>query len=120
VPGPATDAKPVRLAGRSHYEELLEAGVRIFEYQPGMMHAKSVVVDGRWTIVGSANMDRRSVKLNEENIIGISDPGFASDVERGLQGDFARAEEIKLDAFRQRGAGTRVAERLSRLLIEQY
>ena len=120
VPGPATDAKPVRLAGRSHYEELLEAGVRIFEFQPAMMHAKTVVVDGCWTLVGSANMDKRSVKLNEENIVGVNDPRFAGDVERGLEEDFARAEEIHLSAFRQRGPATRVAERLSRLLIEQY
>lgn len=120
VPGPATDAKPVRLAGRSHYEELLEAGVRIFEFQPGMMHAKTVVVDDCWTLVGSANMDKRSVKLNEENIVGISDPRFAADVERGLEADIARSKEINLEEFRRRGAGTRVAERLSRLLIEQY
>jgi cardiolipin synthase len=120
VPGPKTDAKPVRLAGRSHYEELLEAGVRIFEYQPGMMHAKSVVADGLWTLVGSANMDKRSVKLNEENIIGISDPAFAAGVETGLLADFEVSEEIELAAFRRRGPGTRLLERMSRLLIEQY
>ncbi len=120
VPGPATDAKPVRLAGRSHYEELLEAGVRIFEFQPAMMHAKTVVVDGRWTLVGSANMDKRSVKLNEENIVGISDPRLAADVERGMQADFERADEIVLAEFRRRGPGTRFLERASRLLIEQY
>jgi cardiolipin synthase A/B len=120
VPGPATDAKPVRMAGRSHYEELMEAGVRIFEFQPGMMHAKTVVVDSLWTLVGSANMDKRSVKLNEENIVGISDPRFAAEVERGLEADFGRSAEIKLKEFRRRGAGARVVERLSRLLIEQY
>jgi cardiolipin synthase len=120
VPGPVTDAKPVRLAGRSHYEELLEAGVRIFEYQPSMMHAKVVVADGRWTLVGSANMDKRSVKLNEENILGIADPAFAAEVERGLLADFERSREIKPEEFRRRGPGTRLLERVSRLLIEQY
>jgi cardiolipin synthase len=120
VPGPATDAKPVRLAGRSHYEELLEAGVRIFEFEPAMMHAKTVVVDGRWTVVGSANMDNRSVELNEENILGVSDPRLAAQVEHGLRGDFARAREIKLEEFRRRGRAARVLERLARLLIEQY
>jgi cardiolipin synthase len=120
VPGPATDAKPVRLAGRSHYEELLEAGVRIFEFEPAMMHAKTVVVDGRWTVVGSANMDNRSVELNEENILGVSDPRLAAQVEGGLRGDFARAREIRLEEFRRRGRAARVLERLSRLLIEQY
>ncbi len=120
VPGSATDAKPVRLAGRSHYEELMEAGVRIYEFQPGMMHAKTVVVDSCWTLVGSANMDKRSVKLNEENIVGVSDPRFAAEVERGLEADFARSQEIRLEEFRRRGPGTRVLERVSRLLIEQY
>jgi cardiolipin synthase len=120
VPGAATDAKPVRQAGRSHYEELMEAGVRIFEYQPGMMHAKSVVIDGIWTLVGSANMDRRSVKLNEENIIGISDPQFAAEVEIGILADLEHAEEIRLKTFRERGVGARLLERISRLLVEQY
>jgi cardiolipin synthase len=120
VPGPKTDAKPVRLAGRSHYEELLEAGVRIFEYQPGMMHAKTVVVDEIWTLVGSANMDKRSVTLNEENLIGISDPRFAAEVQRGLETDFHRSAEINLEEFRRRGLGSRLLERMSRLLIEQY
>jgi cardiolipin synthase len=85
-----------------------------------MMHAKTVVVDSCWTLVGSANMDKRSVKLNEENIIGINDPRFAREVEAGLETDFTRSEEIALETFRQRGPATRIAERLSRLLIEQY
>ncbi|HEU5171190.1 MAG TPA: phospholipase D-like domain-containing protein [Gemmatimonadales bacterium] len=120
VPGPRTDAKPVRLAGRSHYEELLGAGVRIFEFEPAMMHAKAVVADGRWTLVGSANMDRRSVKLNEENVLGVSDPEFAAQVERGLLADFERSKEITLEEMRRRGIGVRVLERMSRLLVEQY
>ncbi len=120
VPGPATDAKPVRMAGRSHYEELLEAGVRIFEYQGSMMHAKTVVVDGLWTVVGSANMDNRSVELNEENILGISDPTLAAEVERGLEADFGRAKEMTLEEVRRRGLGARLLERVARLLIEQY
>ena len=120
VPGAATDAKPVRQAGRSHYEELMEAGVRIFEYQPGMMHAKCVVVDGIWTLVGSANMDRRSVKLNEENIVGISDPQFAAEVETGMLADLEHSKEIKLKTFRERGVAARLLERVSRLLVEQY
>jgi cardiolipin synthase len=98
----------------------MEAGVRIYEFQPGMMHAKTVVVDSCWTLVGSANMDKRSVKLNEENIVGVSDPRFAAEVERGLEADFARSQEIRLEEFRRRGPGTRVLERVSRLLIEQY
>jgi cardiolipin synthase len=120
VPGSKTDAKPVRLAGRSHYEELLAAGVRVFEFEPAMMHAKTVVVDGVWSIVGSANMDNRSVRLNEENVVGLADAGFASEIERGLEQDFRRAKEISLDEVRRRGIGQRFLERVSRLLVEQY
>ncbi|HEU4589092.1 MAG TPA: phospholipase D-like domain-containing protein [Gemmatimonadales bacterium] len=120
VPGPHTDAKPVRLAGRSHYEALLEAGARIFEFQPSMMHGKTVVVDGEWCVVGSANMDKRSTRLNEENVFGISDAGFAEQVERGLLADFQRSKEIKLEDMRSRGPGQRLLEWASRLLVEQY
>jgi cardiolipin synthase len=120
VPGNKTDAKPVRLAGRSHYEQLLEAGVRIFEFQPSMMHGKTVVVDGQWSVIGSANMDKRSTRLNEENVFGVSDEGFATQLERGLEADFKRSKEIKLEEMQSRGPGVRLLERLSRLLVEQY
>ena len=64
------------------YEELLSAGVRIFEFQASMMHAKTAVVDDGWAIVGSANMDIRSKELNEENVLGIRDAAFAAELER--------------------------------------
>jgi cardiolipin synthase len=120
VPGPRTDAKPVRLAGHSHYEELLAAGVRIYEFQPSMMHAKTVVVDDEWTLVGSANMDKRSVKLNEENLLGVRDADFAAAVAVGLLADFQRSAEMQLEKVRARGLGVRLLERCSRLLVEQY
>ena len=80
--------------GRSYYEELLAAGVRIFEFLPSMMHAKTVVVDDAWSVVGSANMDERSMELNEENIVGIADGPFAQAVAEGLEQDFARSREV--------------------------
>lgn len=120
VPGACTDAKPVRLAGRYYYEGLLEAGVRIFEFEPAMMHDKLVVVDGRWAIVGSANMDERSMEINEENVVGISDPQLASSIETALAADFERCEEIRLDRWRRRSRFQRMLERLALVLIEQY
>jgi cardiolipin synthase len=60
LPGEHTDAKPIRWASHRYYDQLLAAGVRIYEYQPTFMHAKLLVVDGQWAIVGSANMDLRS------------------------------------------------------------
>jgi cardiolipin synthase len=120
VPGNHTDAVPVQAAGQSYYEELLEAGVRVFEYQPAMMHAKTVVIDGSWSIVGSANMDERSMELNEENVLGISDQAFAESIERGLLEDYGRSREILLEEWRKRSLLKRGFEWLAKTLIEQY
>ncbi len=120
VPGNHTDAVPVQAAGRSYYEELLAAGVRIYEYQPAMMHAKTVVIDGVWSIVGSANMDERSMELNEENALGIADPGLARSIEDGLKADYNRSREIKLEEWKKRSILRRGLERLAKVLIEQY
>jgi cardiolipin synthase A/B len=120
VPGNHTDAVPVQLAGRSYYEELLAAGVRIYEYLPSMMHAKTVVVDDAWSVIGSANMDERSMELNEENIVGIADGPFARAIADGLERDFARSKEVKLDEWRRRPVWKRGLEALAKVLIEQY
>jgi cardiolipin synthase len=120
VPGNNTDAIPVQSAGRSYYQELLEAGVRIFEYQPAMMHAKTTVVDGAWSIVGSANLDERSMELNEENVLGIADKDFAESIERGVTADFARSREILLEEWRKRSIFRRCMEWVCKVLIEQY
>ena len=120
VPGNETDAVPVQAAGRSYYEELLAAGVRIFEFQPAMMHAKTVVVDGSWSIVGSANLDERSMELNEENVLGIADQDFAQALERGVTADFALSEEIRLEEWRKRSILRRSMEWICKILIEQY
>ena len=120
VPGNHTDAVPVQAAGRSYYQELLEAGVRIFEFQPAMMHAKTTVVDGAWSIVGSANLDERSMELNEENVLGIADKDFAQSIERGVTADFARSREILLEEWRKRSILQRCMERVCKILIEQY
>ena len=120
VPGNHTDAIPVQWAGRSYYQELLEAGVRIFEYDASMMHAKTMVADGAWSIVGSANLDERSMELNEENVLGIADRDLARAIEEGLTADFARSREIKLDEWRKRSILRRGLEACAKVLIEQY
>jgi cardiolipin synthase A/B len=120
VPGNQTDAVPVQAAGRSYYEELLSAGVRIFEFEPAMMHAKTVTIDGAWSIVGSANMDERSMEINEENLMGIADREFARAIEEGLIADFERSHEILLDQWRKRSIFRRGLEGLAKALIEQY
>ena len=120
VPGNHTDAIPVQAAGRSYYEELLSAGVRIFEFQPAMMHAKTAVVDSAWSIVGSANLDERSMELNEENVLGIADADLALAIERGVADDFTRSREILLEEWRKRPVYRRAIEWAGKVLIEQY
>ncbi len=120
VPGNHTDAVPVQAAGRTYYEELLSAGVRIFEFQPSMMHAKTAVVDSAWSIVGSANLDERSMELNEENVLGVADRDFALAIERGVGEDIARSREILLEEWRKRSIFRRGLEWVCKVLIEQY
>lgn len=120
VPGNHTDAVPVQLAGRSFYEELLAAGARIFEYLPAMMHAKTLVVDDGWSVVGSANLDERSMELDAENVVGIADAGFANAIGEGLEADFARSREVKLEEWRRRPMWQRTLEAMAKILIEQY
>ena len=120
LPNEQTDAVPIRLAGQSYFDELLSAGIRIFEYQPAMMHSKTVVVDGQWSIVGSANMDIRSKELNQENVLGILDEGFGRQLVATFLADCEKAKEIKLPEWRRRGIWARVKERASVLFAEQY
>ena len=83
-------------ASRSYYSELLAAGVRIFEYQGGLLHTKSLTLDGEMTLIGSANMDRRSLELNYENNILFHDPGLTGEMRR--RQDFYRAQSHPVTA----------------------
>jgi cardiolipin synthase A/B len=120
LPNELTDAKPIRRASHSYYSELMKAGVRIYEYQPAMMHAKTVVVDGTWAVVGSANMDIRSKELNEENVLGIFEPDFAQQLEQSFTHDLGDAIEIDRVKWRRRGVPARIIERICVLFAEQY
>jgi cardiolipin synthase A/B len=120
LPNEHTDAKPIRWAAHSYYDELLSGGVRIFEYQPTFMHSKLLLVDGTWSIIGSANMDIRSKELNTENVMGIAHGGFGTEVAATFEADFAKAHEIRLDDWRRRGISRRLAERFFVLFAEQY
>jgi cardiolipin synthase len=77
-------------------------------------------VDDAWSVIGSANMDERSMELNEENIAGIADEGLARAVAKGLEADFARSKEVSLEEWRRRPLLSRVLERAATMLIEQY
>jgi cardiolipin synthase len=120
LPDEHTDAKPIRRTSHRYYSELLAAGVRIYEFQPTMMHSKAVVVDGKWAVVGSANMDVRSHELNQENVLGILDPGFAGQVEAAFRRDLERSAEIDRGRWESRGLWDRFLERASAVFAEQY
>lgn len=74
------DSKIVQGTSRSYYQELLNAGVKIYEYRPGLLHAKTLTIDGEFTMIGSANIDRRSFDLNYENNMLIYDPNTTADI----------------------------------------
>lgn len=94
TPGRNTDEPLVWHAGRAVYARLLEAGVRIYEYQPGMMHAKTFVADSCWATVGTFNLDNRSMKLNDEVALIIRDETLAQCLERQFHADLEYAREI--------------------------
>lgn len=102
--------------GRSYYEELLDYGVKIFEYEAGINHAKVALVDEEWLMVGSANLDVRSMRLNFELNALVRDPATAADLERVLSRDFASSKRIVAEEFAQRPRAQRWKESLVRPL----
>ena len=102
--------------GRSYYEELLRYGVKIYEYEAGINHAKVALIDEDWLMVGSANFDVRSMRLNFELNALVRDRARASDLERVLSGDFGRSTEIVLEQFSRRSRMQRLKESLVRPL----
>ena len=114
VPDEHTDIPMTRYAGRSFYQELLAAGIRIFEYQPSMIHAKTLVVDGRWTALGTLNLDNRSLRLNDESALILHDERVGALMDSLFLADVARAQEITLEIHSARPMRERLLEWLSR------
>jgi cardiolipin synthase len=103
--------------GRSYYEELLRFGVKIFEYEKGINHAKVVLIDEKWLMVGSANFDIRSMRLNFELNVAVRDPERAAELEAVLTQDFdLDSHRIVLAEFVQRPWSQRLKESLLRPL----
>jgi len=113
--GPLTDVKMVRSAGRAWYDTLLTAGVRIYEWQPTALHAKTFVVDGEWLTIGSMNFDNRSLALNDEATLMVLDQTIGQQMDRVFLDDLRYSEEITLAGFRQRSWLERIAERAASL-----
>jgi cardiolipin synthase len=108
--GPRTDVGVTRYAGRALYARLLRAGIRVYEYQPAMMHAKTLVADGQWSAVGTMNFDTRSVAYNEETNLLVRDARFGAAMDSVFRTDLRFSREITLGEFEHRGWVERVKE----------
>ena len=102
LPGPHTDNGWVRLASRRMYGQLLEAGVRLFEYGPGMTHVKALVVDDLWSAIGTTNIDNRSFEHNDEINLAARDPTVAARIAQDFDADLLQSQEVTLDGWRRR------------------
>ena len=102
VEGDKTDAKTVKYASRGDYQTLLEMGVEIAEYQPTMMHTKAMTIDGRMSIVGSANFDNRSLELNDELNVAVFDPETAQRLRTDFEKDLAASKKLTLEEWQAR------------------
>jgi cardiolipin synthase len=108
IPGQHTDSPFVRRAGCHLYADLLEAGVRLYEFEPTLIHQKIVIVDEIWSHVGSTNFDSRSLSLNEEVGIGVRDAKIAQELKAAFTKDLQRSKELSLKQWRQRPLPARV------------
>ncbi|MGN6292567.1 MAG: cardiolipin synthase [Chitinophagaceae bacterium] len=115
VPG-ISDSKLVNAAARSYYEELLKAGVEIYQYQKGFIHAKTLVADGKLSVVGTANMDFRSFELNFEVNALVYDVDFSRQLRAAFYNDLKNAEKIDPLAWAARPVYKQMREKVARLL----
>jgi cardiolipin synthase len=111
VPGPHIDKEFVRIAGRGAYDALLDCGVEIYEYQPTMLHAKTLCIDGAWASVGSVNFDNRSFQLHDEATLCVQSERFAALLAEQFESDLDASEAIRPGSFARRGLHHRAAER---------
>ena len=108
--GEITDAKSVKHASRDVYDQLLSAGMELYEYQPTMMHAKVMVVDGVWSTFGSANFDNRSFELNDELNIAVADRDLGTRFLQDFEEDLKRSQRLDLDTWRKRPVSAKALE----------
>jgi cardiolipin synthase len=94
LPGPHQDHPTVTFLQRRHYRRLHRSGMRVYEYQPSMMHAKTMLVDDRLVVVGSINMDFLSMELLEEGCLVADDRPFAAELERRWGMDISRSKQV--------------------------
>jgi cardiolipin synthase len=94
VPGDKNDVTASKIGQRNSYGPLLAAGIRIFEYQPSMMHAKVMILDERVSLIGSINLDALSLQRLEEDSLVVDDPALVEALERDWENDVAHCREV--------------------------
>ena len=114
--GPYSDHGLVRRAGRRRYGPLLETGIGIWEYATRMLHAKTLVVDGRWCLLGSTNIDHRSFGLNDEVNLLVTSAGLAAELSRQFEQDLAASVQLSLAQWRRRSWRERILATLGRVI----
>ncbi|GBD95562.1 MAG TPA: cardiolipin synthase B [Nitrospirae bacterium] len=118
LPG-KSDVMPVLYAGRSYYTRLLKAGIEIYNYQGAVLHAKTTVFDGCWSIIGSANLDFQSLRRNEESNVGILDRDFSRQMVELFQRDIRNSLRIDTGAWVKRPFYQKVLEKFFYLIIKK-
>lgn len=114
LPG-VSDHSLIRYAGQGFYDQLLQAGVKIFELQIAVLHAKTAVIDGAWSTIGSANIDRRSFLHNYELNVVVLDPAFGQAMESAFNEDLRDSKQVTLEQWKHRPWMDRIREWAARL-----
>ena len=116
LPGPHADKRFVQLAGETQYADLLECGVEIWAYQPSMLHAKIITVDGELATVGSANLNRRSTRHDDEVNLVVLDPEFVATLDGHFDDDLGRSERVTEWQWERRSPAQRLLERVTTIV----
>jgi cardiolipin synthase len=114
LPGPHADKRVCQLASEAAYARLVDAGIKVWNFQPSMMHAKVMTVDGYAAVVGSSNFNRRSFDHDEEVVLIALDPDLTATLDAHLDDDVRRSELIDLSRWEDRGVPQRVYEKATK------
>ena len=119
MPGESNNHPVTRVASRRLYGQLLRGGVELYEYQPGMIHKKSLVIDSAWSVVGSTNFDTRSFGINDEVNLAALDPDVAKQLEGHFAEELANSKKITLELWEKRSLGERILSLVGLFLQRQ-
>jgi cardiolipin synthase A/B len=119
TPGVHSDHALTRSSSRRLYGEILEAGAKIYEYQPAMIHVKALLVDGKWSVIGSTNIDNRSFELNDEVNLAAFDGDMTAGLTRDFLSDLNESQQITYEQWKNRPLWERGMELFGRIIERQ-